>query len=713
MTATEFLNQLKKEQLTGREFLALIGHTDISNEDYSEIKENPLMTHTRLVEILENSPISEEDYTNLLKTARLRKEKQNQVKRREDLETQLTRVLSGEIPVEDVTEEINLDSLEDDVSVYHVTTAEELWADLDSDNTDGSDALSEEDNDEYGGDKDFDKSARRENLPKIIICLSMGVILVFSSFLIRYMTTGSWGVSGFAHKTPQSYKEIFELQLGKPARETVFDSQKVWRAERFTEPIETLSTVAASNRYLFKIIEHSLHAAEIDSGMMHDAPSFEPEQKILGMFEQNNNLYVVCAGIYTYTSNSEENSIEDFETNFSLSQTVVYEFDALDFTGIPANEYKLDGIFKQAILHDGGFFIITDYIPNNDPNYHVPVEISNIEFIKDATYSNMILIASVSHNNLEVYGVSGNSADCVYFSGKSLIMSFYSDKKNESRILRYNVFGSVLSSPVWGSVPGKVSYGFINESESAGMVRIVTDLGDVSALHILGKDLSLTARSGTVTTNGGVIGAAFDEKTAYIIANQPPEVFSIDTSGSKPVFLNQTDALISDKEFYAWGDNRFFSVDVDYDEEGNRQGIMAAMYYQPHGSDAPPKLEQNYRLALSDAVWHDYTHTSAEIFREAVAASRESGVIVIPVTYFNAVTRVESFIALNYLEKTETSEDSNSGEFGFTEVGKITEIGFNTRYHAASIRGGYIYTFWDDVVRSAATDLTMIDTHEL
>jgi hypothetical protein len=725
MTASEFLHELKKEHLTGREFLALIGHTDISNEDYTEIKENPLMTYSRLVEILEKSPIYDADYVNLIKTARERREKQAQKKKREDLETRLTSILAGEKEkVEDVTEEISLDSVTDDVSVYSATTVDDLW---DSENEDGgSDSLDEFDEfDEYGGDKDFDKTAHRENLPKIIICLSLGFVLLLSSFVIRYMTTGSWGVSNFAHKGPQSYEEVFTFQSGKSARGSIADMPAVYRAENFTEPQSSLSLIAASNNFLFKISGNSVRAAEIDSGMMSDAPSFTPEadSEILGIFEQNKRLYVVCADSYTVAVEIED---DDF-LKFSQPQITVYEFDAVEFTGIPATEYRIDGSFKEVILHTHGFFVIGDYAPSNDTNTenytgYIPaystngeeklIEIENIEFIRDAPYSNMTVIASVSRDNFTMYSVSGNSADGVCFSscenGGSLIMSFYNERKNESRILRYNIFGSVLNNPIWGSVAGKVKRGFIDERERLGIIRVVSDLGNTAVLNILDNtNLNSVARLGNVpAADGGVVGAAFDEKTAYVVANQPPKAYAICTSNpSRPAFLNEVNALISDREFYPWGDNHFFAVEVDTDNDGSRQGIMITMYRQAPQSGSAPLAESVYKLPIRDAVWHDYTKTAAEDFREAVASSRDSGVIVVPVTYFNAVTRVESFFALNYIESNDGGE--------FIEMGKITEMGFNTRLHAAIINGGYIYTLWDDMVRSAATDLTMIASHDL
>ena len=745
MNVTEFLHEIKKEQLTGREFLALIGHTEISNEDYSEIKNNPSMPYSRLVEILKNAPITSEDYKSLIKTARYRKEQQLQKKKREEMVSHLAAILSAppdrtaseqaspeqaspkqvspeqtasvhtaSVAIVDSTEEINIDVIttfvddaidaDDDVLEYTASAVEELWGEpsgFEIDSVSNCDI----DNDEYGDINDFDKSARRENLPKIIICLTMSVALIFSSFFIRYATTGSWDVSGFAHKTPQSYEEIFELQSSKPSRNRATTSSAtalsgLYRAENHTQSRNPLSLVASNRNYLFKATDDFVYSVKIDSGAMKKAPAFTPDiEKILGLFEQNNRLYVIA---------SQPQNIS------------VYEFNALDFTGVPDAHHRFSGRFREVILNNNGFFIIGDYQPNTTkpaenadciPTYGENlIDIKNIEFIKDARYSNMTVIASVSKEGLELYAVAGNLAECVYYGDNSLIMSFYnsdSAKKNESRLLRYNVFGSVLSNPTWGSVRGRISQGFI--SETAGITRVVSDAGGSATLHVLNSNMNSIGRSGVVSTEDGINGVAFDSKTAYIIAaqaNLPEKVFAIDTTNTnRPVFINEPNALISDKEFYPWGENRFFSVDVDIDNNGNRRGILVTMYYQLPDSSAPPKAESSYRLVLNDATWHEYTQTSAELFREAVAANKESGIIIIPVTYFNAVTRVESFYGLEYAE--------GDGGNTFSEIGKIIEMGTNTKLHAAIIQSGYVYTFWDNVVRSAATDLTVISIHEL
>jgi hypothetical protein len=759
MNAVQFLSELQKENLTGREFLALIGHTEISNDDYTEIKDNPNMDYARLVEIMENSPISDYEFANLIETARERRAQRNQKQKREDLESQLTSILQGgsvpketqedfeikitpipdepdslEIAIENTSEIIIGSDMEVDAHAhakYSEPTPDELWAEADiEEDTETTDPVLLEEFSEYGGSEDFDTSARRENTVKIAICLCLGVTLAFSSFFIRYMTTGSWGLPMISSETFQSYEDVFEFQTQRASREINRENKTAdYAAENYTESKELLSMVASSEQYLFRVIDHAVTAVEIDSGSgkMEKAPVFVPGKEIAGIFELNNRLYVVCEDSYTMRVEYElvegEGDNEEVITGtrtLPQPQVTVYEFNSLELFEFdePTAVYSMDGTFRSLICAgnagESGFFIITDYVPTNDfasgelagyiPSYSFDGEthripLQNIEAISESPHSNMTLVGGVGES-FTLYAALGNSMDSFHITPASLSMSFYSKHNHESHILRYNVFGGVLTSPVLTAVEGFVEQGFIDER--GGVMRVVSNLGGVAALTIfdsaVGRQLSHSA--GNIAKDQEILGVAFAPSTVYIIATN---IYAIETSNPNSlVFLDEVEALISDARFYQWGEKHFFSVGIDTDSEGNRQGISVTMH-KSEGGGAPPRIEHIYRLPLEDAVWHDYIRSSAESFRDAVAVSINSGVMVIPVTYFNSVTRVETFFVLNYTE-----------EDGFIEVGRIDEFGLDTQVHAALIRGEYIYTFWDNVIRCLdITDLTVIDTFEM
>lgn len=74
LNAETFIAVVSAERMKGSEFLRLIGNTRISNSAYREIEQNPRLTKKRLIELLEQSPLTENDYYKLLTAVRNRRE---------------------------------------------------------------------------------------------------------------------------------------------------------------------------------------------------------------------------------------------------------------------------------------------------------------------------------------------------------------------------------------------------------------------------------------------------------------------------------------------------------------------------------------------------------------------------------------------------------------------------------------------------------------
>lgn len=72
--ARTFINVITAQKIKGSEFLKLMGNTKISNTAYREIEQNPGLTKERLVELLEQSPLTSEDYYKLLTAVKQRNE---------------------------------------------------------------------------------------------------------------------------------------------------------------------------------------------------------------------------------------------------------------------------------------------------------------------------------------------------------------------------------------------------------------------------------------------------------------------------------------------------------------------------------------------------------------------------------------------------------------------------------------------------------------
>ena len=72
--ARTFINVITAQKIKGRDFLKLMGNTRISNDVYREIEQNPNLTKERLIELLENSPLTSADYIKVLTAVKQRNE---------------------------------------------------------------------------------------------------------------------------------------------------------------------------------------------------------------------------------------------------------------------------------------------------------------------------------------------------------------------------------------------------------------------------------------------------------------------------------------------------------------------------------------------------------------------------------------------------------------------------------------------------------------
>ncbi|MCL1832757.1 MAG: hypothetical protein FWG45_07635, partial [Oscillospiraceae bacterium] len=613
MNAKEFLEELKSLQLTGREFLALIGHTAMSNEDYTEIKQTPAMTHERLIEILTASPITGAEYAGLLATARMRQEKQSQKQKRDELEQKLSAILSGSEPeppsVEpesfsppsptlsqdlSATSDISLDEITAlPTETYYETPQEELWGEEITDNAE--DVLTDP---QYGGKDDFDRNAASENFTKTVLCLSLAFVLAFSSFFIRYLTTGEWFMSDLVDKSPQSYAELFELQQSRNIAAVRENSHYTpYKAERFADAYTPLATVTASNTTLFRVSDNDIQAVSVNAGIMEDAPTFiSPIARIngelLGLFVHADRLYAVYSELYqtnmsyTHEVTQEETTIVSDTSIFTQPRVKIYEFDANNYTSEPLTVYEVDGLFREVLIHEQGVLIITDYTPKNTysadeligyvPSYGVNgstefVQLRNIKFVPGANHSNMVVLFNIVGEGSigAVTAISGNTADCVYYSDDAgwgaLFMTFYNVKANRTHVTRFDFQKNILA---WESVSGRVPQGFVDER--GGYVRIVSDSGSVRAGATLFmfdenmKQIGNALKNIASNSDSGILGAAFDSDTVYVIGQK---TYAINTANpSAPMFSSEVNALIMPTDgryFYEWGDVRFFEVQRD------------------------------------------------------------------------------------------------------------------------------------------------------
>jgi len=723
ITVAQFLKVIKRERVSGREFLALIGHSDISNEDYMEIKETPTLTYERLVEILVNSPLTSEDYENMLETMRDRRIRRERELNKKKPPAPVDEEFSEE-PRESLheTEEITLGNAaeeEDDYGDYagYEEPEEDLW-DEGSKYSDFAPEDKSEYFDEYGENEDYEENASRENRPQRIACLVIGLAVAFLSFFIRYTDTGAWGLPDGSFKPPATYEEIFALLANRihlqDARfQETPEPPRIYRAEKFAEKAPALSRTVNNSVNIFRADGDNIKAFGIAHGKIADAPDYKSEKKLLGVFFAGGKSKLYAVYEDEYQVSEEYNTVENDEIvanklEFTQACTVVLTFDALEWTGVPIAEYRQDGSFADIIVNGDHVFVITDYFAANSITAdiyggYVPsrafgesrdyAEVENIAVFENSHYSDMTVIGGLTPES-GFFAVTGGWAQI--YEGDNTLLFAVRDGRN-SELIRYTVYENSLVSPVSVSVDGEV----INADSRGGLSRVAAYADENGgSVNLYTFDNAMEKLSTVEKIAAGEIpkGAAFDDRNVYIIADN---LYAIDTSApDMPIPTVAVDAMITDREFYAWGESNFVSVSMEANEYGDRQGVRVTVY--AYSANKPPVEKASVLLTPPNPKWSESMSSPIESGDyNAVAVSYESGIIVVPLIYFDGLTHVERYAVLGY-------DDMN----GFTPRGFVEDfVDAYSKKYAAIVADGYIYCFFGDMIKSAATDTTIVDVY--
>lgn len=84
ITAGKFLKKLREMKISGSEFLELLGNSRIGNIAYRRIEENPHLRFDELLQILDSSELTHEDYSAMLNVAVARRKQSEDRKKREE-----------------------------------------------------------------------------------------------------------------------------------------------------------------------------------------------------------------------------------------------------------------------------------------------------------------------------------------------------------------------------------------------------------------------------------------------------------------------------------------------------------------------------------------------------------------------------------------------------------------------------------------------------
>ena len=727
----KFLSELKSLKLTGREFLAIIGNTKISNEAYNEIKTNHNLTHSGLAELFFNSELTTQDFIKVLHSAR----GYNESKKRKQREASLVQAVA--------VAEQRLSPQLSDVSTLKIKVPrpshEEVipeenkiddYGEYDEEYTE-YDEYEEYEEEEYEDDAEYDEYDEQENYltadafdddennnGRIALMAVFAVLLVALSFFIRERLTGSlWivNIDNLTYERPLSYKDLSMRFYNMESFEHIqpINAQKTtYYLSGETPAVEFEKTeICYNNDYIFKIHQNALYALKVSGGILRERKIVRPKETdtLSAVFLHNERLYAVSEGEYVGSYSDSEPIVEDNDDvheqlvsgTFTQSTITVMMFDAIDFTGEPLAEITIDGSFNDIVKSDDTLFVVSDYAVKNPAAHndlaayipHVqeadeerrPLKLENIFIpLNYSGYSNMVVVTAIMPDGETLSrAFSGGKKQLVEFSGNSLFI--VQNEDNKARIIRMPTWESADYN--YFEVDGTMDKGMLDESDS-GIIRVVATTSSRSNLYIYDDELK---KLSTVTgiLSGEVESVLYERSYVYIIGNTTEgeaelTYYVIETSiPDKPLIATEGFGKILVDTGYFWSEELRLSFEPVFEDDGLLVSYVLSMRNAADGEPIASITLRPEDYVLEQGVVELKETQSIYYFPEMSA-------ILVPMTYSNGVSLIEKFVLLLYNEST-----------GFSTQGKTVHFDLGKTQLDAAVLGNYAYTFHNDMLVTA------------
>jgi len=747
LNAKAFLSEIKKLNFTGKDFLEIIGNSKISNNIYHEIKENPKLTHSMLVDLLEGSSLKSEDYARILGDAQAMVMRRAQERRRskEDrlgaalskaekrLEAQekveyseraaqliaeaqkkakeqlLAEARASDIKLEtplmmplkrEASSESKIPDITEEYKGSGETGPVEIEADFFNKPKDIDDP---EQNDFTDEEKEILKATPKTNKAKLILCFCLVVILIGMSTGLRYYYTGSFFPEisekvGF--KAPETYEELAARLQNTENLESVFlpASGNYYIGDKQNER----KTLLHNDKYIFNIIDGKLYVVEVNDGTMEKTHEvFYNDMAIREMYLLNDKLYIVLESEYLGNYHHEEQADpEDEEAepeiisgSFTNKTTKVLVFNAGNFSRFPELEFSVDGEYNEIIIQNNKFIVITDYTPHeplaySDLNAYIPAYavFDDVKHIDIANiYAPPAKLMNTAMTVISVIDGENVNVRAVVGGAGNVYCgnNAFYVTQNTENTSRLIKLGT---SDGAGHDFRDIS-GIIPDgavNEANGILRVAVYQGGRNALYVYDSDFT----SASMIINIGEEPPAkilFDERRVYFITAEKASLYVFDTTVPEEVLpVSEPNVHISSDSFYRLSDRERIEVVVEVGTDEKRAGIRLNVYRDNN-------IVATHLITAESNVtgnWNPFIYSDFEDDREAVFIS-PGGTIVMPLKYFNGVINVEKIIVFDYSE-----------HMGIVQRNEIVFYE-NREPRRAVIINGFIYSFWGKTMVSA------------
>lgn len=758
--ASAFIKVVRHHHLTGKEFLRILGNSKISNKAYQEIEGNPGLTVKRLIEILEESSLTTEDYEKLIiaaqQTARRRdaeKEAKAAAAQKEAEEPAPAPVSKpapapvqpkapepADKPAEPPTQEIkplpppaakeeapaekaeekeknSPESIKPEVQKTDETPAAEAPAvptegsgrspvriDLDDDDDD-------EEDDENDDDEDDEKKPRSNKKLFIIVAVA-AVALLALSFGIRYAISGSLFPQGESSEIPQvqqlDSEGIYNALSVLPAQNVpAFTADRTYKAGLSDDESPFVSSVVTDNRLIF-MTEDTIYFFSRDKGELKqlDARRYSEDIKLLGLLETEGGAAVVSEyGGESFSFSipaDEENGVEAYEGEVTRPETVIELLDKSEPENLSKmKKYAFSGTLA-GIWASGGRISLASWegVPEGskaaESASFLPYCINPDKYKAVCSAENVFVPAEPSCGGF--VGIYSISLS----DGKVSLAAAAGAQGQLVYAHENNIFILQDSS--------LIKYDVSDGVKQVGNASVEGTAAAFSAMNVSGDNLLVTA-----SENGSSALSVFDAELNTVMTvkevGSGEEVIATCFDGSSAYLVCQSGTVYGiDGEGNIIGESpavlsknsvyRFSDgVGICVSPSGTdekRTGLILSSF----GKDGSliSQTEISSKTVAQNAL-DEYLSSPAETAPQTIGGSSEEGIAVIPVIYFDGVSQVERFVLCSV---------SENGELSL--AGSISEYDRHSSVLLAEVADGVIYAVSDvRIITAEASDGSIIN----
>lgn len=739
--ASDFIKVVFYHKLTGKEFLSILGNSKISNDAYQEIESNPGLTVKRLIEILEESPLTSEDYQRLIiateRSAELKKEAQSRIgaepsrpaaspivppvssKSKLDL-TQLTSPKTMEMPtsVSPKTNRIGIlpaESEEQDEKKAEKTEEKDekprgvrlkFGENRDYDDDDNDDDIDGDDDGEY----DEDRPKKRSNKGKIVAAAIGAVALIAISFGVRYYFTGSLLPieKGEVEEVHLDEQGIYKALASLPSQQlSEFSEEQIYTVGGIgTQAV--LKKVAATDRRLLYIRENSIYIFELIGGQLRqlEVRKYNEGITVLGMIETDKGIAIITSyegDSYSYSYIQPSENPEEAGTEISGSvkrpETVIELLDP----DTPENRSlisvtRLSGSLS-AIYRDHNRIIavtsenLAEGAAAGEFDTFMPYSITGV-VKKLCSAENMLITGNPSYGTVSaVFSVElGGSVEIAGTAGGAVKASCLQNGVlyiGHSNVLAE--FDMLQSAAVKGSC---IIDGSFEDFSAIGVfdgeIRATALLNGSASLTVLDSELKKSSEINNLGNGEVPVATCFNGKDTFVVT-ETGICYGIDAENN---VISESGLKVTDSKIYALNSTMGLRI-IPTDDGGKRTGIIVSTV-KLDGTLSEIGSAIISSLTVAQNSLDEYLSSPAEndIYTIGSQLNEDgSGTLTVPVVYFDGVSEVELFVIY-----------SVNSDGTLSVSGSVTDYDRRSKTVLAAVKNGYVIAVTDGRITTARSE---------